>query len=819
MSSAHNPRREWRPVSKSAPCPACGKPDWCAWSADGWLKCERSTETPPDMWRVSNKDGGAVFKPDDGGPTRNGRAPKPKAGKPRRSTPKGSGDGDAPPVFATAAAAITKYEKRLGRRAAHWTYHDADGEPVAVVVRWDKADGSKDTRPVSRTAVGWVQRALPAPRPLYRLPQLLASPEGSTVWVFEGEKSAGCGAALGLASTTASGGANGAAHADWSPVAGHDVVLSVDHNEPGERYGRYAAAGTLAAGARSVRIVRLSEHYINLPDGGDVVDALELAGGDADAVREVLERLAAEAEPEERDTPEPERAPVFDPARLFPPRCADVRDYLADLSRSTQTPPEMSAVLSLAILSGCIANVAEVRGFGDHVEPAQIWALMLSDPGTRKSAVLAELTRPVFRWEHEQAEVMGPTIAEAAQARAIDEKRLRYLQDRSAKDANADERERFRFEAVELASQLEAEPVPKPPVLIVSEPTPEALGLQMAGNGGRALLTSAEADVVDVVLGLYSGRSNFGILLKGHSGDPVRERRVGREPVCIDHPALAVALLVQPAAVEALYSDRQAEGRGLLARFAVVAVENLLGSREVRPKPVRERLRDGWHAAIGGLLRQSPTDEPLIVRLSAEADALYLDFQRWAERELGCGVLANRAEWGGKLCGLVLRVALTLHALGTWAHRGTPADAGTIDAETMAAAIEWGRYFAEAERHARGRIAETPEDRERAKLIAWIWGRGGSVTVRELAKSGLAAYRSKADTAQTALDELVADGIAEWVQPVQSGPGRPRSRRCILKGTPPDPDPKTPPESLGPVVSGSGSDGSDGLHADVWDSL
>jgi hypothetical protein len=57
--------REWRTVTKAAPCPACGKPDWCAWTHEGWLKCERSTDAPPGMTRVSIKDRGAVFRPDD----------------------------------------------------------------------------------------------------------------------------------------------------------------------------------------------------------------------------------------------------------------------------------------------------------------------------------------------------------------------------------------------------------------------------------------------------------------------------------------------------------------------------------------------------------------------------------------------------------------------------------------------------------------------------------------------------------------------------------------------------------------------------------
>lgn len=56
----------WTPVSRRKPCPACGGPDWCAWTPDGALKCERSGDAPAGMRRVKVKDAGAIFRPVDG---------------------------------------------------------------------------------------------------------------------------------------------------------------------------------------------------------------------------------------------------------------------------------------------------------------------------------------------------------------------------------------------------------------------------------------------------------------------------------------------------------------------------------------------------------------------------------------------------------------------------------------------------------------------------------------------------------------------------------------------------------------------------------
>jgi hypothetical protein len=44
-------------------------------------------------------------------------------------------------------------------------YHNAQGEPVGVVVRWDTPTG-KDIRPVARHPDGWRIGAMPDPRPL-----------------------------------------------------------------------------------------------------------------------------------------------------------------------------------------------------------------------------------------------------------------------------------------------------------------------------------------------------------------------------------------------------------------------------------------------------------------------------------------------------------------------------------------------------------------------------------------------------------------------------------------------------------------------------
>ncbi len=133
-----------------------------------------------------------------------------------------------PSTFATARAAIVDLEKRYGEKSAMWVYHNVDNEPIGVIVRWDRPEGKKDIRPVSRNGKGWVIAGMPAPRPLYCLPALAVV---ERVFVVEGEKCVEAARSIGLVATTSPHGSGSAAKADWSPLGGKQVVILPDNDQ------------------------------------------------------------------------------------------------------------------------------------------------------------------------------------------------------------------------------------------------------------------------------------------------------------------------------------------------------------------------------------------------------------------------------------------------------------------------------------------------------------------------------------------------------------------------------------------------------------
>lgn len=193
-------------------------------------------------------------------------------------------------TFPTADAAVKSLERKLGKLLQAWTYHDAAGEEVGKVLRWDGALGGKTIRPVSKQGDGtWAVAAMADPRLLYRLPDLKPA---DRVLVCEGEKAADAARGIGFVATTSAGGAKAAAKTNWSPLAGKEVWVFPDNDAPGRGYARQVV--DLLGGLKPPATVRVVE-LPGLPPSGDFADWVENHGDAAepDGMRAEVKALAA----------------------------------------------------------------------------------------------------------------------------------------------------------------------------------------------------------------------------------------------------------------------------------------------------------------------------------------------------------------------------------------------------------------------------------------------------------------------------------------------------------------------------------------------
>jgi len=201
--------------------------------------------------------------------------------------------------------------KELGDPVAWWDYHDASGRAIARVARFHPAGQDKTYRQFRWGGDRWRAGMNGLEPPLYRLPELLKAPDGSTVYIAEGEKCVDQIRAWGLLATTNAGGAKKFRPHHAAALARFDCVILPDNDEAGRKHRDVVASALRAAGCTSIRVLNLP----NLPPKGDVIDWVRAGGTSAEFAELVTNAPAYQAtKPETKDEePDPQRPAPDDP--------------------------------------------------------------------------------------------------------------------------------------------------------------------------------------------------------------------------------------------------------------------------------------------------------------------------------------------------------------------------------------------------------------------------------------------------------------------------------------------------------------------------
>lgn len=678
--------------------------------------------------------------------------------------------------FATAREAVAVLQRKHGKPSATWRYDNAEGQPVGFVIRWDKPTG-KDVRPVSRTADGrWSIGGMMEPRPLYRLPDLVKAQSGgggSRVYVCEGEKAADAARAVGLVATTSAHGSKSASKADWSPLAGHEVVILPDADDAGERYAD-DVAGLLAkltpdsGAAPVVKVVHLPD--LPFGEGGDMADFVAMRGGDTDAIKAEVEALAESTEAvtaTAADNPTKPTQPRIEPFQPFPVEALP-QAVAGFVSRSAQAIGCDASFIALPLLVGfasVIGNSRRVQLKLGWSEPAILWGAIIGESGSTKSPALELALRAV---RERQRNAMRK---HAEAMRAYEVGRLNH------------ERELTAWKRSKAGGDPpEAPEAPTCERCWTDDATIEALAKLLQDNP-RGLLVIRDELAGWLNFDRYSGSSGGG----GKGGEaPKWLEMFGGRALVVDRktsatiyvPQAAVSIVggIQPG-ILARYVGQEHRDNGLLARL-------LLTMPPRRPKVWTEAdidpMAEAGIAAIFEALHElepasNADGEPrsAIVQLTAEGKRAWIAFYNEHNAEAAdlCGDLA--AAWS-KLEGYAARFALVHHLI----RQVFGEDVGDgIDAVSIAAGVRLSRWFAHEAKRVYAMLAEDDESRQRRQSVELIERKGGSVTVRDWQRTR--SHRT-AEDAEAELAELVVFGEGRWEE-VAPGPkgGRP-SKRFIL---------------------------------------
>jgi len=669
---------------------------------------------------------------------------------------------------------IASFERRYGAASNRWTYHDERGEPVGIVVRWDMRDAAgasgKVVIPFSIVEGAWANRALPAPRPLYRLPELLRLPAGAWIYVCEGEKTVEAARSIGVVATTSAGGAKAAAQTDWSPVRDKVVVVLPDYDEPGEAYADEVAERCRQAGAEEIRVLRLWEHWPSLPKGGDLVDVLSLEGDDAPSLHERIDQLAASTPPHAPVEAAPRAVLRYEPfpVDLLP---QPVRAYVVEGASAIGCDASFIALPLLSALAAAIGNTRRILLKRGWAEPAIVWTAIIGESGTQKSPAFRLALKAVRARQHRLLKEHQETLRE-------------WTEEMRRLELEAGDRKRNPSRSGGPAEPPEAPPRPVCPRTVIEDCTTEALSVLLQENP-RGLLT---------LRGELSGWFSFGQYKNGGGGDDVARwlQMFDGDPLVVDRkssgttyvPCAAVSIAggIQPTILERSIGQKHRDN-GLLARL-LLAHPPRRAKRwtEAEVSPATEaavmRLFDRLYE-LEGEVDEHGDPVPRLLGIGSRAKAAWIAFvDEHGQAQLS--LAGDEAAAWSKLEGYAARFALIVHLVRAAMSDPTLRSAELVDEASIAAGVQLSRWFAGEARRVYATLSADEEERALDRLITIVDTHRRPLTTRDWQRL---RWLPTAAEAKAELEQLVAAGVGRWEQPQPGARGGRPSPRFVPVGS------------------------------------
>ena len=480
--------------------------------------------------------------------------------------------------------------------------------------------------------------------------------------------------------------------------------------------------------------------------------------------------LVVEAFPEPQAAPDEWEEPIpFDDVSLpdaFPvdwlPK--PMADYVAALAENTQTPLEMASILALGVLATAFQSRHNVNVAPGWNENLNLYTVAVARPAERKSAVIAALLAPLYKYQKERVAGEAVLIKQNQAAKAILIKRLQ-IAEKDAVDGSPDRAMQLSAELAEFEDMHQFQ-------LIADDATPEKLEDIMYRQKGCITVASAEGGVFDAMTGRYDN-FNIGPYLKGHCGDTINVQRMTREGFQIDNPRLTLILTIQPHVLHEFTGNKAFRGRGLCARFLFAVCNRRVGSRISNPGSIPEHIKANYEAFISRIM-SAPFTGTIIT--SHEADKQRTRYQDMVEQRL-VNEWEHMAEWGGKLVGAAMRIAALIHCAEA---PGNPADS-SISGDTACKAIGIAEHLG---CYARAAYRSMGTDEELADA-RYLWGRLENTGREEMTQSELfdickGKFRT-VDEMEPAMQKLIDMGYVKRQKKNEGKRGRPT---ILLKANP-----------------------------------
>jgi hypothetical protein len=648
-------------------------------------------------------------------------------------------DVDAGKYFKTAEEAIDSLCNYLGAYSQNWKYTDTNGEPVAVVLRWD-TESSKEIRPVTKCPKGWICRAMNTPRLLYQLPTIEPA---EVVYITEGEKSAESLIELGFTATTSQGGCKAAIKTDWTPLAGKTVVILPDNDDAGERYASdvIEQLEQLTTPPR-VKVVCLPE----LPEKGDAFDFVLRFGDDQTACMVAIQEAVDAIECLKLETPLRALGRTPFPTEVLP---EPLRAFVFENAKALYCPEVFFVLPMFATTSAAVGNTysVEVDPNKGWIEPCIVWTLIVGNSGTMKTIAHDKAVAPLRNYQSEAFSIH-------------DEAMLQFERDCEQWEFNNPKPRR------NAVTTTIPEPKPIEPTVkrvTVSDTTMEALAGTLSVNPRGLLVDRDEAAGHFQAQNQYktSGGDDASKWLELFRGNPIIIDRKTSGTIHIKKPFVSFCGTIQPAIFRQTMSNQKRDN-GTMARYLIAFPESPPKRWATTGTP--SLVTESYEQLINGLLalEQQMDDfghaSPTVLPLSNTARALFGEWYDQHNIEMESQSEHLRATWS-KLEAYSPRLALLFCLVKAQVKEGE--ERSEVDFESMKSAIAVVDWFKGESVRLDALVDSDSELHLILEVVDVIKRNGGSMSSRELQQKSH-RFGRKVRNAETWISRVVEHGYGTW---------------------------------------------------------
>lgn len=352
---------------------------------------------------------------------------------------------------------------------------------------------------------------------------------------------------------------------------------------------------------------------------------------------------------------------------------------------------DMCEVACLAAINSALRGKVSVRVNADWVEPANAFIVLCAESGAGKSPVNAFFKAPLLNFQKKWNDTHKVRLCLERSRQTQLRKRVAALERKIAKLEDKAQIEKCVQEMAELREKAPCMPSGHELEIFVDECTNASLIECMRQQGGRLAVMEGEASLFRHIVNAKPMSPIVDTLLKAFSGERIQSRKSGEDSIVIEHPVLALNVMVQPPVIVQLGRNKDIVGRGLLGRILFGVIEPPVVGEDVGGA-VPEEVKVEYSGIIQAILERVETSNEQIV-LELDTDALRL-WDLWRDKIERVTCLHDEyapvwGEWRGKAARHLLHIAVFLHMF-EW-----PEGRDRINANVMQFAVQLADTFYE----------------------------------------------------------------------------------------------------------------------------